>query len=71
MLGFHGCDEHTRNMLVHDPDSMKKSEEPYDWLGHGFYIWENNFERALSWAKDIILVAFYLCYLICKMLLFK
>lgn len=21
-------------------------------MGHGFYIWENNYDRALEWAKD-------------------
>lgn len=52
MLGFHGCDESVRDQLVNHPDSVKKSEETYDWLGHGFYIWENNFDRALQWAKD-------------------
>jgi len=52
MLGFHGCDESIRNKLVLDPNSITKSEEPYDWLGHGFYIWENNYDRALSWAKE-------------------
>ncbi len=52
MLGFHGCDEVTRDMLVLGPNSIKKSEEPYDWLGHGFYIWENNYDRALGWAKE-------------------
>jgi hypothetical protein len=25
---------------------------PYDWLGHGVYFWENNYERAFQWAKD-------------------
>jgi hypothetical protein len=52
MPGFHGCDESIRNKLVLDPNSITKSEEPYDWLGHGFYIWENNYDRALSWAKE-------------------
>lgn len=52
MLGFHGCDEAIRNQLVLHPNSVKKSEEAYDWLGHGFYVWENNYARALKWAKD-------------------
>lgn len=30
----------------------KESQENFDWLGHGFYVWENNFDRALTWAKD-------------------
>lgn len=52
MLGFHGCDESVRNELVNNPDVVKKSQETFDWLGNGFYIWENNYERALKWAKD-------------------
>ncbi|HFK5586337.1 hypothetical protein CMU66_02515 [Elizabethkingia anophelis] len=52
MLGFHGCDESIRNELVNNPDVVKKSQETFDWLGNGFYIWENNYERALKWAKD-------------------
>lgn len=52
MLGFHGCDEAIRNQLVANPNSVKKSGESYDWLGNGFYLWENNYERALKWAQD-------------------
>lgn len=52
MIGFHGCDESVRNELVTNPNKIKKSQEKYDWLGHGFYIWENNYERALKWSED-------------------
>lgn len=52
MLGFHGCDESIRDALVNSPDKIKKSNKTYDWLGNGFYIWENNYERALRWAID-------------------
>ena len=31
---------------------MKKSQNTYDWLGHGIYFWENNYHRALEWAKQ-------------------
>lgn len=27
------------------------SKNGYDWLGVGFYFWENNFERALEFAQ--------------------
>lgn len=52
MLGFHGCDESVRNELVTKPDIVKKSQESFDWLGNDFYVWENNYERALQWALD-------------------
>lgn len=51
-IGFHGCDELVRNELVNNPNKIKKSQETFDWLGNGFYIWENNYKRALKWAKD-------------------
>ena len=31
---------------------MKPSKNDYDWLGHGIYFWENNFERAFEWAVE-------------------
>lgn len=46
MLGFHGCDISVRNDLVTNPDRVKKSVEKFDWLGNGFYVWENNYKRA-------------------------
>lgn len=52
MIGFHGCDEAIRQALIYKPNIVNKSQEIYDWLGHGFYVWENNYERALKWAED-------------------
>jgi hypothetical protein len=51
-IGFHGCDETVRNELVSHPDLVKKSQELYDWLGNGFYVWEGSYQRALQWASD-------------------
>ena len=51
-IGFHGCDIKVRNELVNNPNTVMKSQETYDWLGNGFYIWENNYERAFQWAID-------------------
>jgi hypothetical protein len=52
VIGFHGCDASVRDLLLKDPNKIVISREPYDWLGHGLYFWENNFERALQWAED-------------------
>lgn len=52
LIGFHGCDESVCTQLLLQPDSILKSKKPYDWLGHGIYFWENNFERAKQWAHD-------------------
>ena len=51
-IGFHGCDKSVRDQLLQNPKNVKISAKPFDWLGHGFYIWENNYDRALQWAKD-------------------
>lgn len=52
IIGFHGCDADTCKAIINNPDNIKISKNPYDWLGHGMYFWENNYERALQWAID-------------------
>lgn len=52
IIGFHGCDAYVRDNLINNPDCIIASKEPYDWLGHGMYFWENNYHRALQWAQD-------------------
>jgi hypothetical protein len=52
VIGFHGCDHDTCQSLLNNPNELIYSEKPYDWLGHGLYFWENNYDRALQWAKD-------------------
>ncbi|MBK1877590.1 hypothetical protein [Pelagicoccus mobilis] len=52
VLGFHGCDESVASQVLEGTSQLRKSENVYDWLGHGIYFWENNPERALQYAKD-------------------
>lgn len=52
IIGFHGCEEEVKNKLITASGTIQISEKPYDWLGHGMYFWENNYDRALQWAKD-------------------
>ncbi len=52
IIGFHGCDAETGKLLLNNPNHLKIIEKPYDWLGHGMYFWENNYNRALLWAKE-------------------
>ena len=52
LIGFHGCDESIKNKLISEPNDIRRSQEKFDWLGHGFYVWENNQKRAMQWAKD-------------------
>lgn len=51
IIGFHGCDKSAAKALLNYPDTIKISDEPYDWLGHGMYFWENNEDRAWEWAR--------------------
>ena len=52
MVGFHGCDQETRDKIVLRQDVFKESVNEYDWLGHGVYFWENDYDRAFQWAKE-------------------
>jgi len=50
ILGFHGCDESVAIDVVNKKTNLKDSDNDYDWLGHGVYFWENNYERAKEFA---------------------
>jgi hypothetical protein len=52
VIGFHGCERAIRDQLLNKPNEVIFSRQPYDWLGHGMYFWENNYTRALQWAED-------------------
>ena len=52
VIAFHGCDIRVRDKLLNHPNEIAISQKPYDWLGHGMYFWEYNYDRALSWAED-------------------
>lgn len=52
ILGFHGCSNKTCDKVLHKNESLKPSTNSYDWLGNGIYFWENNYSRAIEWAKD-------------------
>lgn len=56
ILGFHGCDESIRDEVVSKKGILlKQSVNDYDWLGNGIYFWENNYDRALQYAKDLMI----------------
>lgn len=51
-IGFHGCDQSIVDLIVsQNTTDLKISENAWDWLGNGIYFWENNYDRALEWAK--------------------
>ena len=53
VLGFHGCDQSVIDKVMNGTDPLRKSENNYDWLGHGMYFWENSEARALEYAKEL------------------
>ena len=53
ILGFHGCDESLKEDLLLGKTSLKPSTNDYDWLGSGIYFWENDPDRALSYAQTL------------------
>ena len=54
VIGFHGCDKPIYDDVIKERKPLKPSNNKYDWLGNGIYFWEQNYERALDWAKSNI-----------------
>lgn len=52
LLGFHGCEASVRDAIVSGKMMLKASENKHDWLGYGFYFWQNNYKRALEFATN-------------------
>ena len=53
VLGFHGCEREVgEDILSGKVSHLKKSENSYDWLGHGIYFWENSPSRAKEFAEN-------------------
>jgi hypothetical protein len=53
VLGFHGCDKELCDRILAGNDTLRPSNNEYDWLGPGIYFWENDPERALNYARLI------------------
>lgn len=51
VIGFHGCDMDVFERVIKRGESLKKSQNEYDWLGNGIYFWEQNYQRAYDWAR--------------------
>ncbi len=51
-IGFHGCEKENGINLINNPKLVKFSTTNHEWLGEGFYVWENNQDRAWDWAND-------------------
>lgn len=53
IIGFHGCDESVGEAILSGKKAhLDRSENDYDWLGHGIYFWEGNPQRAMDFAAQ-------------------
>ena len=52
IYGFHGLDKDIALKILTKEEDFKSSDNTYDWLGNGIYFWENNPERALTYAEE-------------------
>lgn len=48
LIGYHGCDVTVRDGLISGKLKPAPSNNQYDWLGPGFYMFEGDEERALA-----------------------
>ena len=59
VVGYHGCDDAVARKVISLKESLLPSQNPWDWLGHGFYFWEDSPARAVQWAEaESIMVKF-------------
>lgn len=52
VFGFHGLDKEIAFEILNQKKEFKNSNNAYDWLAHGVYFWENNYERAKQYAIE-------------------
>lgn len=51
LICYHGCDRTLGEAVLAGEESLRPSENDYDWLGPGIYFWVDSRERALEWAE--------------------
>ena len=51
VVGYHGCDARVAHDIISMKGALHPSQNPWDWLGHGFYFWEDSPVRAQRWAE--------------------
>jgi hypothetical protein len=52
VIGYHGTDLTTAKNVINTEKPLFRSENQYDWLGHGIYFWENDKQRASEYIKE-------------------
>jgi hypothetical protein len=53
LIGYHGCDRKIAEGVLSGKQSLKPSQNDYDWLGPGIYFWVDSPERGLEWAREL------------------
>lgn len=49
---FYSCDKTVALNVLSGKIELEPSENPWDWLGHGIYFWEQNPKRAWEYAVE-------------------
>ncbi|HBJ87504.1 MAG TPA: hypothetical protein DDZ88_27330 [Verrucomicrobiales bacterium] len=52
LIAFHGCDQTVALKGASGEMDLLPSLNHYDWLGHGYYGWEDSEARAWQWAEE-------------------
>ncbi|MBC9911789.1 hypothetical protein ICL55_15205 [Chitinophaga varians] len=50
IIGFHGCERSLRDDVITERKKLRPSTGKYEWLGHGIYFWQSNYQRALEFV---------------------
>lgn len=53
LLGYHGCDSSLADELLLGRESLRPSDNSWDWLAGGAYFWEQDAQRAYDFACEI------------------
>ncbi len=51
VFAYHGCDQDVAEHILRGAE-MTPAQNPYDWLGTGYYFWEADPSRAMKWAVE-------------------
>ena len=49
VTGYHGTRKDAAERIL--AEGFKKSENDWEWLGHGVYFWQDGPARAKEWAR--------------------
>lgn len=50
VVGYHGTHQQYAEQIINA--GFEPSRKSYDWLGYGWYLWQDDLERATEWAQE-------------------